>query len=56
MNVISESDGIPPEKQAHLFDRFYRLDEGRNSEGIHYGPELSIEKAAVEQHGGNIGR
>lgn len=54
MSVINEGKEIPLEKQAHLFDRFYQIDEARNSEGQHYGLGLSIAKAVVERHGGNI--
>ena len=54
LSVINDGDTIPPEKQEHLFDRFYRVDEARNSEGHHYGLGLSIAKAAAEKHDGNI--
>ena len=55
LSVVNEGDEIPPGKIEHLFDRFYRVDEARNSEGQHYGLGLSIAKAAAEKHGGNIG-
>lgn len=55
LTVINEGDAIPPEKQAHLFDRFYRVDEARSGEGQHYGLGLSIAKAIAEKHGGSIG-
>ena len=51
---VNDGDEIPPEKLEHLFDRFYRVDEARNSEGHHYGLGLSIAKAVAEKHGGNI--
>ncbi len=53
-SVSNESEEIPAEKLEHLFDRFYRVDEARNSEGHHYGLGLSIAKALTEKHGGNI--
>ena len=54
LTVINDGDEIPPEKMAHLFDRFYRVDEARNSEGQHYGLGLSIAKAVAEKHNGSI--
>lgn len=52
--VSNEGEEIPPGKTDHLFDRFYRLDEVRNSEDNHYGLGLSIAKAVVQNHKGNI--
>ena len=54
LSTVNDGDEIPPEKLEHLFDRFYRVDEARNSEGHHYGLGLSIAKAVAEKHGGNI--
>ena len=54
LDVINEGNEIPPEKLEHLFDRFYRIDEARNSEGQHYGLGLSIAKAVAENHHGSI--
>lgn len=54
LTVINDGNEIPPEKLEHLFDRFYRMDEARNSEGQHYGLGLSIAKAIVEKHNGSI--
>lgn len=54
LNVINDSYEIPQEKLNHIFDRFYRVDEVRNSEDLHYGIGLSIVKAIIEKHGGNI--
>lgn len=54
LSVVNDGDEIPRDKLEHLFDRFYRVDEARNSEGQHYGLGLSIAKAVVEKHGGNI--
>ena len=55
LTVENDGEPIPEEKAAHLFDRFYRVDEARNSEGQHYGLGLSIAKAVAEKHGGSIG-
>lgn len=52
--VVNDGDEIPQDKLEHLFDRFYRVDEARNSEGQHYGLGLSIAKAVVEKHDGSI--
>ena len=54
LSIVNDGDEIPAEKLEHLFDRFYRVDEARNSEGHHYGLGLSIAKAVAEKHGGNI--
>lgn len=54
LNFINDSYEIPQEKLNHIFDRFYRVDEVRNSEDLHYGIGLSIAKAIVKKHGGNI--
>ena len=52
--VTNEGDEIPTEKREHLFDRFYRINEARNSEGQHYGLGLPIAKAVAGRHHGNI--
>ena len=54
LSVSNEGKEIPPEKLSHLFDRFYRVDEVRNSEDNHYGLGLSIAKAVVLNHRGSI--
>ena len=54
LSVINDGEEIPQDKLNHLFDRFYRVDEARNSESRHYGLGLSIAKAVVEKHGGSI--
>ena len=54
LSVVNDGDEIPQDKLEHLFDRFYRVDEARGSEGQHYGLGLSIAKAVAEKHGGSI--
>ncbi len=54
LSVTNDGNEIPPEKIHHLFERFYRVDEARNSESNHYGIGLSIAKAIAEKQGGNI--
>ena len=54
LSAANDGDEIPPEKLEHLFDRFYRVDEVRSSDGHHYGLGLSIAKAVAEKHGGSI--
>lgn len=54
LSIKDSGPGIPTEKQAHLFERFYRTDSGRaRSEGGH-GLGLAIVKALVEEAGGRI--
>lgn len=45
---------IPPEKLAHLFERFFRLDGARTSATGGAGLGLAIAKELVELHGGRI--
>jgi len=54
LTVSNESGEIPGDKLAHLFDRFYRIDDVRNSSSQHYGLGLAIAKAVSESHKGSI--
>ena len=54
ISVYNTGDGIPPEKQKAIFERFYRVDDVRNSESNHYGLGLAIAKAIVDSHKGKI--
>ena len=53
LSVANDGDPIEKEKLDKLFDRFYRVDEARNSHGS-YGLGLAIAKKIVENHGGKI--
>lgn len=57
--VVSDNGpGIPPEAQAHVFDRFFRVDKARSRDeslnGSGAGLGLSIAKWVAELHGGTI--
>ncbi len=54
ISVINKGDEIPKEHREKLFERFYRVDDARNSEGNHYGLGLAIAKAIVDSHKGKI--
>ncbi|MBW7474829.1 HAMP domain-containing histidine kinase [Paenibacillus oenotherae] len=54
VNIIvkDKGRGIPPEHQAHIFERFYRVDGGRKGEGLGIG--LAIVKDIALAHQGNV--
>lgn len=54
LSVVNKGDEIPKEHREKLFERFYRVDTARNSEGNHYGLGLAIAKSIVNSHKGNI--
>jgi PAS domain S-box-containing protein len=52
--VTDEGPGIPPDKTAHLFDRYYRVDySGRQYSGLGLG--LYISSEIIRHHNGQIG-
>ena len=54
LSVINRGDEIPPDQRERIFERFYRADTVRNSEGNHYGLGLAIAKAITTAHKGRI--
>ena len=46
--------GIAPEHRSRIFERFYRSDPSRQSEGLHAGLGLAIVKGYIDLMGGSI--
>ncbi len=53
LDVRDTGPGIPPEAQARVFERFYRV-SGSNNQERGTGLGLAIVKSIVEQHGGRV--
>ena len=54
LTVADEGPGIAAEHRERIFDRFFRLDEGRSRDEGGTGLGLAIAKWAVEVNGGHI--
>ena len=52
VSVADRGPGIPPEEHRHVFKRFYRLEQSRNSTGNGLG--LSLVAAVANLHGARI--
>lgn len=52
--IADEGPGISSEHAARIFDRFYRVDEGRSGDGSGAGLGLSIAQWSVQVHDGEI--
>ncbi|MBR0091617.1 MAG: hypothetical protein IJP92_07950, partial [Lachnospiraceae bacterium] len=54
MKVSDSGIGIPEEEQAHVFERFYRVDKSRSREISGTGLGLSVVRQSVLMHRGEI--
>jgi signal transduction histidine kinase len=55
IRVSDNGSGVEPEKISHVFERFFRGDEVRNSKCEGSGLGLYVCRYIVEAHGGSIG-
>jgi heavy metal sensor kinase len=54
IRIEDSGPGIPIAEQAHIFDRFYRVDHARNRSQGGFGLGLAIARQIVELHHGQI--
>lgn len=54
IRIVDNGQGIPEVDIEHIFDRFYRSDQSRNSDTGGSGIGLAIVKEIVEAHGGEV--
>ena len=50
--IIDNGSGIPSDKQKHIFDKFNRVDQNSDIQGVGLG--LAFCKMAIEAHQGHI--
>lgn len=53
-SIQGEGEPIPPEEQARVFDRFYRVEQSRNRDTGGSGLGLAIAKEIVSAHQGEL--
>ena len=54
VSVADQGEGLRPEDQERVFERFYRVDAARSRQTGGTGLGLSIVKHVVENHGGEV--
>ncbi len=54
LQITDSGEGIPPEHLPHIFERFYRVDTARDRHAGGSGIGLSIVRALVSEHRGNV--
>ena len=54
VSIVDEGPGIPPGLSSHIFDSFYRIDNGLTRKTAGAGLGLAIARGFVQAHGGHI--
>lgn len=54
ISIANKGEYIPPELRKKIFERFFRLESSRNRNTDGAGLGLSVVKAIVEMHGGEV--